>query len=139
LVEGADVHAAEVGDVLAVDEEVERLAVEASASAFGACGAAEPLAAPFLGARRCVVGLLHLDVFEYAFVGEEVVGGGEGGVGDLEPLVGAVEYVGEGFFRQFAHGCGELVAVFLADGFDLPEYHRVAIFAERGDASVADG
>ena len=89
--------------------------------------------------RRSALGLLHLDVFQYAFVGEEVVGGGEGGVGYLQSFVGAVEYVGQRFLRKLSYRSGQLMAVFLAYCLDLPEYHRVAVFAERCDASVAYG
>ena len=53
-------------------------------------------------------------------------------------LVGAVEDGVYGLLGQLADGGLEGAAVFLADGLDLPEYHRIAIFAQGQDAAGVD-
>jgi hypothetical protein len=63
-----DVEARQLGDIPAVDEEVQRLAVESVAVTCGAHCARKELAAPLLGFGGGVVLLLEFDIFYQSLV-----------------------------------------------------------------------
>ncbi len=129
--EFADIESGEVGYILVIDKEMKCLAVEAVAVALGADDAGEKLTAPFLGGRAGVVALLHLDIFDQPFVRGEIICGAEGVVFQHESLVGSVEDVVEALFAELSDRRFEIKSVFLAYRGDLPENHRVLVFAER--------
>jgi hypothetical protein len=66
---------------------------------------------------------LQLDIFQYSFVGCEIIAQGQVGVFYFQPFVGAVEYVGKTVFREFRQRSLEIAAVFVAYGFNLAEYY----------------
>ena len=110
--EAYEVHLAEVGNVLAVDEIVERNLVEAAAVAFGAHHLAVELLYPFLCAgREFAVGHL-LQVFDDATVLDEVVVGGVDEFGGYAHVAGAaLQYLVDGLVGDVADRGVEVAVV----------------------------
>ncbi len=132
------VHRGELGNVLAVDAEVQRLAVEAVAVALGAHGARKELSGPLLGLVGRLVALLQLQVFHQSVVRQEVVARAHGLGLDGQALVGAVHNLVDGLVGHTGERRVERDAILLANGLHLPEYERVFVFAQRQNAALAN-
>ena len=133
-----NIEACQFGYVFPVDEKVEGFPVEAVAVAFGAHEAGVEFPAPFLSLGRCVVTLLHLDVFHQPVVAKEIIRYGMVFRFDLQSFRRAVEDVVYGFFGKVLDRHFEVAPVFFANRGNLPKYGRVLIFAKRDDGPVED-
>ncbi len=134
----ADVHRRQLGDVLAVEPEVERLAVESGAATLGTHNPREELPRPLLGGAGGGIILLHLDVLDQAIKGEEIVAGGECLGAQVQALVGAVEDVVQRFLGQLTQGSVERAVIFLTNRGQLPKDLDIPVFAQRQDAAATN-
>ena len=135
----ADVHRRQLGDVLVVQPEVQRLAVEARPTALGAHGTREKLACPLLCRAGGGLVLLHLDILHQTVKGKEVIAGGQRLGAQVQALVGTVEDVVQGLLGQLLERCVKGAAIFFTDSLDLPENLHILVFSQGQDAATPDG
>ena len=90
----------------------------------------EESAAPAVGGCSGIVGLLHFDVFDEAFVALKIVCCAHCLVFEHKTFVGAVEDFAQSVISELTDRCFEVYSVFFADGGNLPENHGVPVFSE---------
>ena len=135
-----DVHRGRLGDVLAVDEVMQRFLVQALALTLGADGGADEWCGLFARRGGLVVAfaLHHGDVFRHALVGVGEAGVAEPRRRDGHRLFGAVDDFVHRLFGKVLDGRLERCAVSLAEGLYLSEDECVFVFPERRDAPLVN-
>ena len=139
LAQLAEVHVGQFSDVLVPDLVRQGLAVQALPVTFRTLAFCQELLGPFLSAARLVVLHHRAQVFHHTVVVDEIVAGGMYQfLVDAHRLQRSVEYLVESLVRNIVDGSLDVTLVVMQDGSNLPEYHLVLIFAQRGDGSVVD-
>ena len=137
IVEVAQFHLRQFGNILAVDAVTQGFLREALPVAEVAFHLGDKLLRPF----GCFFGsgilALEDNVFDDAFEGIESVGRNAQRFFREAYLTGiTIEDIGKGFFGELADGSVQVTTVHLQDSLDLPEKHGVLVFPQRLDAPV---
>ena len=127
--ESVDVESCQLGDILAVDIEMERFFVQTCALTLGAHGAGGKLPAPFLLLVRAVFISILLYKLDQTVVGSEIVHTRVCAVGKSRHRRAAVENLIYNLIAQFFKRSLDIIAVGFKDSAYLKENQRFAIFA----------
>ena len=138
LVEFAQVHLCQLGNVLAGNEEVQGLLSEALTVAIGALCTTVELVGPFL-CRSAHVGVKHLtDILYKTVVVCKVIARCASHGGRYAKTLGtAVQYLVHCLARQLSYWRVQCGIVAFQHCLYLPEYHCLACLAQRGYATLA--
>ena len=140
VVEFADIHGGQLGDVLIQQAVRERFAVEPLPATLGAGRGTGKLFGPLLCRGRGLLLLEQRDVLGHSVKGGEVVARGANQLAlDLDALFAAVEHIVNRLIGQLADRGLERSIILLQQGTDLPENHAVLPLTERHDSPILYG